>query len=554
MRKQQKVVLVSFYDKTCMGVRVLSAILKEAGHTTYLLILKDDRSATSNEFKKNTQYFQSVHNLHYVCTGEDVNMPSEEEIDITVRKMQDIQPDVIAFSGRSVTKDMCKGLVKRLREVLPGVRYIGGGFGPWIEPMYYLNFLDYVCLGEGDKAILKLVELEDPDHSENVAIIKNCKLSFNKLAPEVDLDTLPFADWSFENKYMVEDNKILPLKDCYDTEAYYLFASRGCPSTCTYCQSCQWPSLYSKYDSNISKTRLRSPQNVIDELLFAKKEYNVKSVKFMDSIFGYNKKWFFEFMDLYDKHINLRFHCLTDARFNDEKVVERMVRSGLTKCVVGIQGTTEHIRKDILGRNVTNEHIIRFAKVLVKHNMPIRYDIIHWNPYDSNETLAEGADFLRKLPKGEHVEIFVLKTYPGSWMTQRIQKENPVPLSDEDFEYWLWIYQLILRSKETEEIADFAMKYNCFRKNPKILRDLLGEASSNMKTRYRLFASRDIEKGELASISKFAKKKSDLASAIEHEAMYSLAGKVFRKEVKKDQPITVNDIYGSYENKYGAVV
>ena len=551
MRKKQKIVFISFYDLTCIGARLLSTIVKNNGHTSYMLIFKDDRAVTLPGFKKDALYYQSVFNLNYVGTGEDVNPPTETEIGLFLDKIRQIKPDVIALSGRSVTKEMSKNLVERLRKIFPKARYIGGGFGPLIEPECFLDFLDYVCLGEGEKAILDLVELEDPSSCDNIATLENGKLRYNKLAKGVNVDAQPYPDWFFENKFMVEDDKIVPLHQCYDTKAYFLFAARGCPASCTYCQASQLPYLYKGYGGSIEKVRLRSPQNVIDELLWAKKEFDIQSVKFMDSIFGIKKSWFYEFMELYNKHINLKFHCLTDSRWNDEKMIERMLKSGLTRCVVGIQATTEKLRKDVMGRDVKDERIINFAKTLVESKIPVRYDIIHWNPFDTNETLAQGVKFLRKLPKGEHVEIFKLKVFPGSKMLERILKENPRSLSDAEYEYWLWIYQLILRSREGERIADFAMKYEYFKKYPGILKSLLEEIIKNTKYVYRLFAARDIEPGTKITPPMLIRMKSNLVTAIEFDSIKSIEGRSARKKIGADQPITASDIYGSYERKFG---
>ena len=76
----------------------------------------------------------------------------------------------------------------------------------------------------------------------------------------------------------------------------------------------------------------------------------IRYVRFKDSVFGYNRNWFKEFMDLYDRRIGLPFNCFLEDIFIDEERIRRLKASGLHKTVVGIQGVNEKIRKEILGR------------------------------------------------------------------------------------------------------------------------------------------------------------------------------------------------------------
>lgn len=550
LKKNQKVVLISFFDRTCESTRMLASSLKKAKHRPYLLFFKDDRAATLEKLNSKNKNYQSVFNMNFVGSGSDVNPPTDKEIELLTEKIGEIKPAVIGFSARTATKELCKQLVKHLRLVFPSTRYIAGGYGPTLEPEYFLQFVDYVCLGEGDNAIVDLVELKEPAGASNVASLKNGKLIYGNLAKGCALDKLPVADWSFEDKFMIEENKVVPVHQYFDINTYYIFTTRGCPSSCTYCQACQWQTMYKKYNATIPKVRLRSPQNVIAELMQAKETFNIEYVRFMDSIFGINKKWFNEFMDLYDKHIQLRFYCFVDVRWTDSKMLQRLARSGLIKTTLGIQATTEKIRKEVMGRAVKDEQIIKFARALVENELTFKYDIIHWNPFDTNETLARGAEFLEKLPKGEQVDLFQLKVFPGSKLHEKILLEKPVPLSNEEYEYWVWVYQLIMRDKTTEKIANNAMNNIYYKNNPHQLKRLLEEAMSQIALKYRLYASRRIGKNEKISNLMLTRKKTTTANAIPYDQLLSVVGKVARKEIGKDFPITMDDVYGSYERKF----
>ena len=416
-------------------------------------------------------------------------------------------------------------------------------------PGFFLAFLDYVCLGEGFQAILDLVELEDPSNADNICSLQNGKLHYKALAKAKHLDQLTYPDWSHENVFMIEENKVSNIKGFYDEKTYNIFASIGCPATCTYCQACQMGYIYKKYDATFPKLRVRTPQNVIDELIWAKDRFKLEYVRFIDSVFGCSKHWFYEFMDLYNKHIKLDFYCFLDERWIDNEMVELLAKSGLRRSVVGIQSTTEKIRKEVMGRNVKDDQIIEFAEILVHNKIPFKYDLINWNPYETNESLRQGVDLIKKLLKGEQADIFMLKIHPGSVLEEMIKKSKPTPLSDNEYEYWGLIYQLILCSDEGEQIANFALKYDSFKKQPHVLSSLLTEILDRSETPYRLFASRNIEQNERFVSVMVVRKKADLKDGIRAVKIKSLINKTARRRISKGSPITVNDIYGSYEDK-----
>jgi len=108
---------------------------------------------------------------------------------------------------------------------------------------------------------------------------------------------------------------------------------------------------------------------------------------------------------------------------------------------------------------------------------------------------------------------------------------------------------LILRGDDAERIADFAMQYDSFKKNPRILKSLIKEVANREKSKYRVFAARDLSKNERITSVKLIRKRSDLERAISYDKVDYLVAKIMRRDVKEDEPITVDDIFGTYEDK-----
>jgi radical SAM superfamily enzyme YgiQ (UPF0313 family) len=503
----------------------------------------------TKDFNPDAKYYQFIYNRNFVGCGEDVNPPTDIEMDLLLKKVTEIGPEVIGISARSIAVDLSRKLVGKLRSECPKARYLAGGYGPTMEPEIFLQFIDYVCLGEGEKVIDGLVSAKDPCKLPNVAWLEQGKLRWNPPAEPVNLDTLPFPDWGYNNKFIIEDDLIRPIEECYDTYTYDIFASRGCPNTCTYCLACQWDSIYRQLGQKMPKIRIRSPKSVINELLMAKKNLGIKYVRFKDSIFGFRKKWFYEFMDLYDKKIGLPFNCLLEDLFIDEKRIERLRQSGLKTTTVGIQGVNERIRREILGRRSTNDEIVAYAQMLRKNDVGIKYDIIHWNPFDTKETLKDGIKFLKRLPKGEDVVIFQLKRFPLSKLDHLYKTVNPKGLSFEEYEYYAWVYQMILRSEETERIADFVSQYEAFKKYPRILKWLMDEEVNRFKQQYKIVSRRDITAGELITNVMIERSRLEEEGGILWEDRTKILARKARKIIEKGSPLNWDDVFGSYDHK-----
>lgn len=62
---------------------------------------------------------------------------------------------------------------------------------------------------------------------------------------------------------------------------------RGCPYTCRWCSTAVYGQSY----------RRRSPQKVVDEILFLQQNYRFDLIWFVDDVFTVSHKWLTEFRD-----------------------------------------------------------------------------------------------------------------------------------------------------------------------------------------------------------------------------------------------------------------
>ena len=175
-----------------------------------------------------------------------------------------------------------------------------------------------------------------------------------------DLDVLPFASYTPENKIYIDEGKIQKDKnidyfgfgftDAPSIVFYQTMTSFACPMHCSFCIN----SL--QHD----KFRRRSVGNVIEELVQAKNSNpNLRWIFFWDNIFAVNKKWCLEFAEEYKRKIDLPFFTYSHPLCCDMEILVPLRKAGWTITVMGIQSGSYNLRKTLYARNETNEKILR---------------------------------------------------------------------------------------------------------------------------------------------------------------------------------------------------
>jgi radical SAM superfamily enzyme YgiQ (UPF0313 family) len=206
--------------------------------------------------------------------------------------------------------------------------------------------VDVVCVGEGEETFREIVQEFFGDrrldrikgiwYKKDGDVIQNPPRS-----PIEDLDSLPFPDMDvFDVERYIKNFIQL---DSYNPKIRGLsvIVSRGCPFRCSYCQPTLTKILGKKF-------RIRSPQNVIQELKTLKKKYNIDAFYFQDDTLTASRKWILEFCELIiQEKLDFVWACNTRADIIDREMLEKMHQAGLVKVKVGIEAISDRVRNGI---------------------------------------------------------------------------------------------------------------------------------------------------------------------------------------------------------------
>src|SRR3989338_7201991 len=219
-------------------------------------------------------------------------------------------PDLIAFSCTTGINTWAIKTAAKIKKFMD-VPVIMGGHHPTFYPeVINSSPIDIICKGDGEEAILELVE--KLEKKKSITKIKNLYVKRKEKGKEIvyanplgnlveNLNSLPVLDRSLYRRYSF----IMKQRN------YRTITGRGCPYNCTFCFN---KSIKEMYAGKGRYVRRRSISNVIEELVWAKNNFKITSIDFQDDTFVYDfKNWLEPFLIESPEQIPLPFPCCVRA-------------------------------------------------------------------------------------------------------------------------------------------------------------------------------------------------------------------------------------------------
>jgi len=357
----------------------------------------------------------------------DVNI---KEKDSVIRKIKNIDPDLIGFSAMTTSYSVTREFNRELKKEVPRAYYCWGGVHATARPIETIkeNDLDFLVSGEGEFTMVEVCRrirdkknpstrlgASSPEQGINLEGVSGVYYveggDIKKNAPRAfiaDLDSLPIPDRSLlENfKWYLSPPGILRGKFYYGITTMY--ASRGCPHQCIFCAS---------KIVHGGSIRRRSVDNVIKEMSYLKDRFGVTGIYFNDDTFATDIIWLKEFCDkLKESRLNMVWGCQTRADIAQNLDILRMMKEG--GCVqvdIGCESGSDKILKN-LKKGITSSMILKSFESLKKVKMETFATFILGNPGETMEDVKKTEMVAERAPGA--VSFLILVPYPGSPLFQ----------------------------------------------------------------------------------------------------------------------------------------
>lgn len=365
-----------------LGIMYLSSALKQAGYNTSFAKCELKNHADG---RKELLHDLVVNNLSF--PSNDSNFPGLIAFSVTTGRHQKFVE--IAKVLKQWGNNECMTL-------------FGGPHPTYFPEMIEEDAVDSICIGEGEKAIVEFADAlfneRDPSQIPNIYVKNGSEIYRNQVrALNKNID-----EFSFPDRDLIPNNDGI----------YHLITSRGCPYNCTYCYNHIWKQIYANGGDPI---RIRSPQNVIEEILELDKD-KVSMIYFQDDIFGIRLSWLREFAGLY-KSIGIPFHCHLRPEFVTHERITLLSEMGCHSITMGMETADARIRLHILNRKTNNESIKKAVITLRKFNIKFRLLNMIGLPTETLSDALKTYSFAKKM-NPTYSWCSILQPYPKTKLGQ----------------------------------------------------------------------------------------------------------------------------------------
>lgn len=389
------------------GIALLSAMLKREGFTVDLF----DCTFYKNALNVNYPFYHSA--LRPVNWAEKgIRFLESDMVADFQKKVDDFGPDLIAVSVVENTYFIGLDMVKSLRKRVPTV--FGGVFATYApDKIAREDVVDFICRGEGEEAIVDLCTRLCrglPVHdTPNFWVKSDGKLIKNPMRRAVDINMLPLPDFDLfdpQSIYRPMQGKIWRTIG-YETQ-------RGCPYTCTYCNS---PSNNEIYDSEKSGRfyRKKRMDQVHAELSALVKQYEPELIYFVvDTFLAMGDA---EFLELANMYLDFRIPFWMNTRCETITVqrAEWLERMNCLRMSMGIEHGNPEYRAKVLRRPVSNERMLKAFRAVAGRCYAANGNSIIGMPEENRELVFDTVNFNRQLPKEiECSGAFIFAPYHGA--------------------------------------------------------------------------------------------------------------------------------------------
>ena len=398
----------------------LSQILKTQGHKTALfdttfykfddeLSIGDSDLVTNKALSNRPVLDIDDDDIHFKKTTRSAVLDFEAAID-------DFQPDIIAVSCTESTFLRAQKLIEHTRS--KGIKNIFGGVFPTFAPDLVMNYenVDILCVGEGENTIIDLANsISNGDDYSNVTNLwirnNDGTVTKNSVSRPVDINSLPaitdiglFGEERFYRPMGGRIRRLLPVE-----------THRGCPYTCSFCNSPGQNRLYGDGDflKGMSFFRKKSMELVKKEIENHIKQYKVEYIYFWaDTFLAWSDDEFDQFCKMYSE-IKLPFWCQTRIETIDEEKFRTLKDVGMDRITFGLEHGNEDFRREVVKREYSNVDAITKMRIADKIGIPYSINNIIGFPDETRELAFDTIELNRQF-NSDNTNCSILVPFHGT--------------------------------------------------------------------------------------------------------------------------------------------
>ncbi len=375
-----KVLFLQSLSYPFIGIMSLSAVLRRSGHRTSLQFL-------------------------------NFNCPTREDF----HRIREVAPGLIAIPVYTGWQSSILKFCRQLKEKTDIPIIVGGPHPTHCPEILNDPALDYLCVGEGEVSFLELTDrLGQGRPAEDIPGIwvkKNGVVTDNGISPLPHLPDLPPMDIDLycraSEAIRLQNNREFSL-------------NRGCPFRCTYCNAPLLRSLYGK-----AAVRSKTVEQAMEEIHYVYSRYPFKSAYFTSDNLFLSKDFAHRLLPRFKQEIGVPFSCQMRVELIDAGVARILRESGCHMVGVGLESGSPRVRREILGRSMSNQALIRGCRHLQAEGIRINaYNMMGIPGETFPEALETLALNIEIKPTTSWISFF--QPYPGTKLTRTLLEKGVI--------------------------------------------------------------------------------------------------------------------------------
>jgi len=332
------------------------------------------------------------------------------------REIKRTSPQLVAVTALTPTIDQALQTAELAKKTCPQATVVMGGYHPTFNYQEILekDYVDIVIRGEGEYTLLELVQtLEEGGDLKNV---KGIAYQDGVTPPRpliADLDELPFPA---RHLLPMDHYKILNMK----LHTATLISGRGCPMQCSFCASA---ALHG------NKLRMRSAQNVVDEMEHLINDHDAGMIAFMDDTFTLKPSRVAEICDeIIKRDLDTYWGCTARADTLSDELLQKLSDSGCITLFLGVESADQQ-QLDRVNKQMTIDKIRQAFKLSRENDIRTIASVVLGMPGDTKDSIERTIKFVREL--NPSYALFSLATpYPGTRFYQEAVQDNLIKVKD----------------------------------------------------------------------------------------------------------------------------
>jgi radical SAM superfamily enzyme YgiQ (UPF0313 family) len=158
------------------------------------------------------------------------------------------------------------------------------------------------------------------------------------------------------------------------------------------------------------------------ELKRAVRKFNVRKLEFYDDTFTLKPSRVRQFCEEYTREVGLPFQVNARVDSISDEICRYLADSGCCRVQIGVESGDEQIRREVLGRDISDETIIEACRLIKKHGMEVyTYNMIGIVNERMNN-IKKTIDLNRKI-RPDFLSVSIFTAYKGTKLYE-VCREN----------------------------------------------------------------------------------------------------------------------------------